>query len=92
MVFRAKKPKVIHLEVIDGRLFLTLDWFGIEATQSIITKTTTGFLYENVGLMRRELSCQDEILEEIECSDSLKEMMEKLTVINVIEQNLTESQ
>lgn len=92
MEFRAQKPRVIHSEIKEGRLILTLDWFGIETTQSIITRTPIGYHYENVGLMRRVLSCQDEILEEIEYTDSLREMMEKLTAVNIIEENLPESQ
>lgn len=88
MMFRAKKPKVIHSEVKEGQLILTLDWFGIETTQSVITKTPTGYHYENVGLMKRELSRQEEILEEIECAESLIDMMEKLPVIEMSQNDL----
>ena len=80
MDLNSGKPKVIHSEIIDGRLKLTLDWFGLETSHSIITRTPKGFHYENVGLMRRELSCHDEIFKEIECDESVRSLIEKLPV------------
>ncbi len=81
MEFKTRKPRVTHAELNNGQLILTLDWFGIETTQSVITRTTEGFVYENVGLMKRILSSPEEILKEFDAPNSLNDLMERLPLI-----------
>jgi len=85
MEFMSNKARVIHWAVNNGQLELTLDWFGKETSRSVISKTASGYLYENVGLMWRKCLRVDEILEELDSSTSLNKMIEDLPVMDVDE-------
>lgn len=80
MELSSKKPRVIHHETKNGQLIITLDWFGVEKTKAVISKTPSGYHYENIGLMKRNFSNMEEILEEFEHPQILKNILEKLLV------------
>ncbi len=82
IVMSFREPKVLNKMVKNGKLELTLDWFGMGTGKTIITKTSTGFNYEDVGYMKRSFNNLDNLMWEFELPKSLKKDIENLSVID----------
>jgi len=82
IVMNYREPKVINKMVKNGKLELTLDWFGMGTGKSIITKTPSGFNYEDVGYMKRSFNNLDNLIWEFELPKFLKKDIENLPIID----------
>lgn len=82
IVMNFREPRVLNKIVKNERLELTLDWFGMGTGKSIITKTTSGFNYEDVGYMKRSFNNLDNLMWEFELPKSLRKDIENLSVID----------
>lgn len=82
IVMNFREPKVLNKIVKNRKLELTLDWYGMGTGKSIITKTSTGFNYEDVGYMKRSFNNLDNMIWEFELPKTLKKDIENLPIID----------
>ena len=76
-----REPKVLNKRVVDGKLELFLNWGKFGNSLSLISKTTKGFSYEDVGFMKRNFKNIDSMIFEFELPRVLKNDIEKLSII-----------
>jgi hypothetical protein len=77
-----KEPKVLGKSIKNGKLELTLDWFQSGISQTIITKTPSGYNYEDVGFMKRNFTDLESMMWEFELPNFLKKDIENLLIID----------
>ncbi|TLP73243.1 hypothetical protein [Maribacter sp. ACAM166] len=82
IVVNFKEPVVINKVVKNGKLKLSLNWYGMGKGTSIISKTSTGYNYEDVGFIKRNFNDIDRMIWEYELPKSLKMEIEKLPITN----------
>lgn len=67
-------------QVIDGKLHLRLDWGKSGVSHTIISKTSTGYNYEDVGYIKRHFTSLDNMMWEFELNSYLYDCIESLPI------------
>jgi hypothetical protein len=71
---------ILSKDIIEGKLHLRLDWGMSGISNTIISKTNTGYNYEDVGHIKKHFNSLDRMMWEFELNMSLLDDIQSLEI------------